>query len=103
MNTEQRFLKNTLVNAYHEFFSELIEEERYSDAYEWLDLVYALTSDVWVTLGRQICLFHELSLNRSQIEDSVEAAIAELYDEVAYAEDRWSEIHALRDYGDNWI
>ena len=97
MTNYQEFVAKTLVDIY---LDEFIQKARMNGelcAYDLLDnkwTFYAMTAT-----GKRICQFHSMDLNNRQLEDTVEAVIAVIYDEV---EEYMTEFHREADYGINW-
>lgn len=96
MKIEQDFVLKTLNEMTINEFLEMITEGRFVDAYRILDSRW--TSYGMAAMARRVCLFHSFDLNRREINDVVEAAIAELYDWVGDCEERYDEIRDVDGY-----
>ena len=93
MNIQQKFVSETLFNLYR---IEVIDTAKSKGPYAAYELLENRWTQVAMTLvGRNICKFHELNLNKAQILDSVESVISDLENEVY----EWIQEWRLR-YGD---
>jgi len=96
MKIEQRFVLKTLNEMTINEFLEMITEGRFADAFKTLDSRW--TSYAMTAIALRVCIFHNLDLNRREIDDVVEAVIAELYDWVNLSEERYDEICDVEGY-----
>jgi len=96
MKHYQDFVQKTLVDMYlDEFIGKAKESE--NEAFRLLNSHWAFHG-MRVT-AKRVAKFHELDLNNRDLDDVVEAVIAEIYEET---NDYMDEYHMNVDYGDNW-